>query len=242
MAGNSIKFEGPLNANCLKQIEFRQKVNSKPTKSIEELSLFNNRSGWVKVTSGVNHIVGVDNKDLANRIYGEDTEDAKKALIEHRSAGAKEASNTVLVGGILREDLKDDDASSKYRQGLNFLDDKSSSYSNSIRGFKAMPGITDFSIKSMSIQNGAMKQVEFNLKVNTVEDLDIIDTLYFRPGYDILVEYGANVYIDADGEIENQIYSVSKKFLKGESLSQIEDLTQKYKEKTGGNYEFRWQL
>ena len=68
-----------------------------------------------------------------------------------------------------------------------------------------MPGITDFSIKSMSIQNGAMKQVEFNLKVNTVEDLDIIDTLYFRPGYDILVEYGANVYIDADGEIENQI-------------------------------------
>jgi len=237
MAGNSIKFEGPLNANCLKQIEFRQKINSKPTKSIEELSLFNNRSGWVKVTSGVNHIVGVDNKDLANRIYGEDTEDAKKALIEHRSAGAKEASNTVLVGGILREDLKDDDASSKYRQGLNFLDDKSSSYSNSIRGFKAMPGITDFSIKSMSIQNGAMKQVEFNLKVNTVEDLDIIDTLYFRPGYDILVEYGANVYIDADGEIENQIYSVSKKFLKGESLSQIEDLTQKYKEKTGGNYE-----
>ena len=237
MAGYSIIFDGPLNANCLKQIEFRQKVNSKSTKSIEELSLLNTRSGWVKITSGVNHIVGEDNKELANRIYGEDSEDSKKALIEHRSAGAKEASETVLAGGILREDLKDDDASSKYRQGLNFLDDKSSSYSNSIRGFKAMPGITDFSIKSLSVTNGANKQVEFKLKINTIEDLDIIDTLYFRPGFDILIEYGANVYIDADGEIGNQIYSLSKKFLKGENLSEIEDLSKEYKEKTGGNYE-----
>ena len=237
MAGFKINFDGPLNAKCLKQIEFRQKINSKSTKSVEELSLFNARGGWVKVTSGVNHIVGEDNKELANRIYGEDLEDSKKALIEHRSAGAKEASETVLAGGILREDLKDDDAPSKYRQGLNFLDDKSSSYSNSIRGFKAMPGITDFSIKSLSIRNGAMKQVEFKLKINTVEDLDIIDTLYFRPGFDILIEYGANVYIDADGEIGNQIYSVSKKFLKGENLPEIEDLSIKYKEKTGGNYE-----
>ena len=104
MAGYSIIFDGPLNANCLKQIEFRQKVNSKSTKSIEELSLLNTRSGWVKITSGVNHIVGEDNKELANRIYGEDSEDSKKALIEHRSAGAKEASETVLAGGILRED------------------------------------------------------------------------------------------------------------------------------------------
>ena len=237
MAGYSIIFDGPLNANCLKQIEFRQKVNSKSTKSIEELSLLNTRSGWVKITSGVNHIVGEDNKELANRIYGEDSEDSKKALIEHRSAGAKEASETVLAGGILREDLKDDDASSKYRQGLNFLDDKSSSYSNSIRGFKAMPGITDFSIKSLSVTNGANKQVEFKLKINTIEDLDTIDTLYFRPGFDILIEYGANVYIDADGEIGNQIYSLSKKFLKGENLSEIEDLSKEYKEKTGGNYE-----
>ena len=237
MAGYSIIFDGPLNANCLKQIEFRQKVNSKSTKSIEELSLLNTRSGWVKITSGVNHIVGEDNKELANRIYGEDSEDSKKALIEHRSAGAKEASETVLAGGILREDLKDHDASSKYRQGLNFLDDKSSSYSNSIRGFKAMPGITDFSIKSLSVTNGANKQVEFKLKINTIEDLDIIDTLYFRPGFDILIEYGANVYIDADGEIGNQIYSLSKKFLKGENLSEIEDLSKEYKEKTGGNYE-----
>jgi len=237
MAGEKLIYGGPLNSGAAKQIEFRQKLNSNPSKSVEEISLLNTRGGWVKITSGVNEIVGEDNKDLAKRVYGEDVEDSKKALEEYRSKGSKEASTTVLAGGILSENIKDEEANSTYRQGLDLVNDKASSYSNSLRGFKAMPGITDFVVKQASMNNGALKQIQIDIKVNTLEDLNIIDKLYFKPGFDILIEYGANVYLDQEGEVQGQVFSVSKKFLKGEDLSTIQEKTREYKEKTGGNYE-----
>ena len=232
-------FGGPLNSKAAKQIEFRQQLNAKQTKSVEEISLLNTRGGWVKITSGVNELVGEENNDLAERIYGEDKEDSKRALEEYRSDGSVDARNTVLAGGILSENLKNDEAFTKYREGLNFIDDKASSYSNSLRGFKAMPGITDFVVRSQSMAgvNGALNQIEIDIKVNTLEDLNLIDKLYFKPGFDILVEYGANAYLDDEGEIQGQVYSVSKKFLKGEDLLKIQQKTKEYKDKTGGNYE-----
>ena len=230
-------FTAPLNSKAAKQIEFRQQMNAKQTKSVEEISLLNTRGGWVKMTSGVNEIVGEDNKDLAERIYGEDKEDAKRALEEYRSEGSTDARNTVLAGGILSENLKNDEAFTKYREGLNILDDKASSYSNSLRGFKAMPGITGFTSTSTNVENGALNQIEIEIKVNTLEDLNIIDKLYFKPGFDLLIEYGANAYLDDEGDIQGQIYSVSKKFLKGEDLLKIQQKTREYKDKTGGNYQ-----
>tara|TARA_R110001606_G_scaffold265105_1_gene414160 strand:+ start:1332 stop:3644 length:2313 start_codon:yes stop_codon:yes gene_type:complete len=237
MAGEKLIYGGPLNSNVQNQITFRQQINSKESKSVEELSLYNSRGGWVKITSGVNEIVGEDNKDLAERIYGEDLEDSKKALEEYRSEGSVDARNTVLAGGILSEDIKNNEASTKFREGLNLVDDKASSYSNTIRGFKAMPGITDFIVKQSGVNQGALMQIQIDIKVNTLEDLNIIDKLYFKPGFDILIEYGANVYIDKGGEIQSQVYSVSKKFLKGDDLLKLQDKTKEYKVNSGGNYE-----
>ena len=62
MAGEKLIYGGPLNSNVQNQITFRQQINSKESKSVEELSLYNSRGGWVKITSGVNEIVGEDNK------------------------------------------------------------------------------------------------------------------------------------------------------------------------------------
>ena len=237
MAETKLIYGGPLNSQATKQIEFRQKLNSNPSKSVEEVSLLNTRGGWVKITSGVNEIVGEDNKELANRIYGDDLEDSKKALDEYRSEGSKQASKTVLAGGVLSENIKDSEATTKYRLGLDLVDSRNSSYSNTPSGFRAMPGITDFVVNQASMNNGALKQIQIDIKVNTLEDLNTIDKLYFKPGFDILIEYGANVYIDEDGEVGSQVYSVSKKFLKGEDLSKIQEKTDEYKVKTGGNYE-----
>ena len=100
-----------------------------------------------------------------------------------------------------------------------------------------MPGITGFTSTSTNVENGALNQIEIEIKVNTLEDLNIIDKLYFKPGFDLLIEYGANAYLDDEGDIQGQIYSVSKKFLKGEDLLKIQQKTREYKDKTGGNYQ-----
>lgn len=237
MADNKLIFGGPLNKELTKQLKFRQEVLSKEHRSVEETSLLNNRGGWVKITSGTNEILGQEYEDIQKKVYGESVKESQDALTTFRSKGSEDAVNNVLSGGVLRQEMDPEKPLRTYmKDGLNLVDEKASSYSNTERGFRAMPGITNFRVSSKSTF-GALKQIDIDIKVNTLEDLTIIDKLYFKPGFDVLVEYGANTYIDEDGEVQSRTRSVSKKFLKGEELLKVQEKSKEYKVKTGGNYE-----
>ena len=237
MAESKLIFGGPLNKEAANQLKLRQELLSKESRSVEETSLLNNRGGWVKITSGVNEILGTEFKELQEKVYGKDVKASQDALSTFRSKGSDDAVNFVLSGGVLRQEMDPEKPLRTYmKDGLNLVDEKASSYSNTERGFRSMPGITSFKVASKSTY-GALKQIDIDIKVNTLEDLNIIDKLYFKPGFDVLVEYGANAYIDEDGEVQSRTRSVSKKFLKGEELIKTQDKAQEYKLKTGGNYE-----
>ncbi len=237
MADNKLIFGGPLNKELTKQLKFRQEVLSKEHRSVEETSLLNNRGGWVKITSGTNEILGQEYEDIQEKVYGESVKESQDALTTFRSKGSEDAVKNVLSGGVLRQEMDPEKPLRTYmKDGLNLVDEKASSYSNTERGFRAMPGITNFRVSSKSTF-GALKQIDIDIKVNTLEDLTIIDKLYFKPGFDVLVEYGANTYIDEDGEVQSRTRSVSKKFLKGEELLKVQEKSKEYKVKTGGNYE-----
>jgi len=60
-----------------------------------------------------------------------------------------------------------------------------------------MPGIT--SIQTKYYNNGALSQATINIKCYSKKQFALVDVLYLRPGYTVLLEFGHTVYLDNDG-------------------------------------------
>ena len=114
------------------------------------------------------------------------------------------AERLVLTGGteafITTETENNIVVNRQKRKGLsnNPFPEIDGAYSNSKDfGFRAMPGITSFGVKSKSM--GSLNEANLTLKVNDAEQLAIIDTLYLRLGYTMFLEWGNSSYYQNDG-------------------------------------------
>ena len=67
------------------------------------------------------------------------------------------------------------------------------------RGFVPMPGITGASVKYEN--NGALTKTTINIKCYSRTQLALVDALYMRPGYTVLLEFGWSTYLKTnDGD------------------------------------------
>jgi hypothetical protein len=100
----------------------------------------------------------------------------------------------VLHGGVLNTE-------SKKRQGFDyeksFKDgDNSSAYTfEDTSGIVPMPGITSFNVANRG-NSGFSREANFTIRCFSIEQLAIMEQLYMRPGYYLLVEWGHGVYVD----------------------------------------------
>ena len=99
---------------------------------------------------------------------------------------------------------KPDQFSSAYGWGYN------STGINYGRGYVPPPGITnvDFEYKN----DGALAQATINIKAFSPEQFAIIDILYMRPGFTVLLEFGHSTYLDNSGNLVSLDTSSSKPF------------------------------
>ena len=70
------------------------------------------------------------------------------------------------------------------------------------RGFVPMPGITDVQVQYYN--NGALSEATVNIKCYSKSQFAIIDALYLRPGYTVLLEFGHSVYVNNFGDTRYQ--------------------------------------
>ena len=61
-------------------------------------------------------------------------------------------------------------------------------------GLKPLPGITDLKVETLG-NNGSLKKATINLKAFNKLQFNIIELLYLRLGYHVLIEYGNRMYI-----------------------------------------------
>ncbi len=106
-------------------------------------------------------------------------------------------------------------------------------------GLVPMPGIESATVKSMEM--GSIKKANIKLKVFNKTQFDIIETLYMRLGYTMLLEWGDSHYLDPDspGDIIKPLGNtlLNKEFYSGgsdgkshlEFLKIIENERKKYK-------------
>lgn len=67
-------------------------------------------------------------------------------------------------------------------------------------GIVPMPGITDFNVRTKSAY-GSLREGKVNFVCHNLRQLAVLEILYMRPGYPVLVEWCWDPYIDNDGKL-----------------------------------------
>jgi len=221
------------------QIQIRQEKYGKLNRTTEELQFFNLRSAWVKLVSSVDitdsyEPTSADLKSVINEIKGSQL--AKKFVLFNGTADRTYGNTSSQRAGIARNgSILNPNA-----YGLGGLE----------FGLKPMPGIINASIKTET--RGSLKTGTIKIKAWNRTQFEIIDLLYLRLGYSILLEWGNIMYYKNDGTfVKDNPPSLEAGFLNNQYTTQgILDAIQKNRLSSNGNYDamygkvvnFEWSL
>ena len=160
------------------QINLRQKVHGKQNRSLKEISYLNSRTSWVKLASGV--FVEQDRLNLIPEISG-----------ESKYLGQNLAKSFVLFNGVQNSPTspKSGISGNSSNPAYGMLGGTTRKF-----GILPMPGIENVSIKTL--EKGSIKRATIKIKAYNKTQFDIIDVLYLRLGYTLLLEWGDSHYLD----------------------------------------------
>lgn len=199
---------GELFAEELKQqILAREKFTASPRRGITNVPTLN-RESWLRLSSGVNIQDPTGDEVPPSRLEA----DKKRVqeLLDHYGVGQGDelARKMVLMGGVTGVSFDEQDGvliESRIRQkGINR--DPEDRYSGAYGfggnkfGYRPMPGLSSAKIEYYN--NGALRKADIQLTCYSPEQLDMLEILYLRPGYSILLEWGHVNYIDNNGEVQ----------------------------------------
>lgn len=220
------------------QIKIRQEKLGAKNLDPNVLAYTTNKTSWLRLSSGVN----VDNSKLS-----------ELSISNQGLAGNKLAESYILFGGV-------SNANNNFMLKGGFPDSyintltQNTSYgfnSNSNYGLTPLPGIESAEI--IPKNRGSLREANIVIKAFNREQFNIIETLYMRLKYSILLEWGHTMYFANNGTlVTNPINTVYKEFLNESSTSkeQILKSIQSQKKKSDGNYDgflgwvtnFSWDL
>ena len=105
-------------------------------------------------------------------------------------------------------------------------------------GIVPMPGIIDANVRTKSAY-GSLREAKVNFVCHNRRQLEIMELLYMRPGYPILVEWGWTPYINnANPPKKEEYFPYITEFFKQESkINDINLKILKRKIESGGNYD-----
>jgi hypothetical protein len=232
----------PLENYVIQQIKDRQEIQGTGVagtnvpfspRDPKILSVLNSNTSWIKLASGVT----IEPSELSK-------------TLTQIPPGKELAKKYVLFSGISQFDGK----KLNQREGFNPSSDISNltglsedignnAYTYGEYGYSPMPGIISADIKTLN--RGSIKKATIKIKAHNKQQFDIIDLLYLRLGYTVLLEWGNALYIEKslDGtqferrDVGNTL--IEKKFFTSNDnsytnyLSDIANLRARY----NGNYD-----
>jgi hypothetical protein len=213
----------------INQINKRQEKLSSLNKDNDLLKYLTSNTAFIRLTSGVN----VDE----NILFGyelptnlADSNLASQYVLE--AARFKNPNSTLPEDPTFTSGVKYDSIYSSY----GFL-------SNSNYGYVPPPGITQMDVKTLN--RGTIREATIQLICHNIQQFYVINILFLKLKYSLLLEWGHTVYYDNKGELVTgyDVPNLSAEFLKGKT-SQTELLRkiEEQREKSCGNYDafFGW--
>lgn len=182
-------------SEIIEQVKTRQKIYGEKNRDNETLSFLNSQTGWVRLGSSVN--VEVDSRELG--LLGSSL--AKEYVLFNGTSkfGVTDKNYHLQRSGIKSKKLG---IHGNFAYGIGGTE----------MGLSPMPGITAMSTKTET--RGSLKTSTIQIKCHNRVQFDIIDTLYLRLGFTMLLEWGHSSYFNNEGEyVENNPYSLMNRFL-----------------------------
>ena len=224
---------GGIDSGVISQLIEREKLISSKLKTKEHLLFFNGNGAWARMVSSINTI---DQKAAEDLVVG------KKTITEVVGSSLL-AEKNILMGGVFSQDsgLQGGVDFKKYHSpislgGKGYLDNqkqatadsKTNAYHNYEGiGFRPSPGLESVEVKSKGTY-GTLRAADVNFKVYTLEDLEVMQKLFLRPGYTVLLEWGHSQQLNsnqAKGSINSNI-TTYKNFFKDIAGDQTSDVMQ----------------
>jgi len=177
------------------QIRVRQEVLGKySNQNPSDLQYYTSKTAWLQLTSGVNVT----------------PERVKSLNLPESYAGSKLAEEFILQGETNSGVNKRGGILNNYNNA--FLSDTAYGLaSNSEFGLSPIPGLLGAEIKSLN--RGSLKEASVKIKCFNKYQFDIIDTLFLKLKYPVLLEWGHSLYLDKNKITQNNIYTIAQTFL-----------------------------
>lgn len=122
-------------------------------------------------------------------------------------------------------------------------------FSTSEYGYVPPPGLVSADVKAMN--RGSLREANVKILAHSSTQFEIIEQLYLRLGYSMLLEWGNSTYFDNKGVYHpNNTHEVYSKFIVPNSMETILDEIRAQRDKSCGNYDammglvknFSWSL
>ena len=238
MLGNILG--SPIEPTIAKQIDARQKVfgasskGSSTARSPEVLNYLNNRNIWIKFASGV---YVKDTSRITNLSEQNYLNNAEASSLQ----GINLAKEYILFNGVQssREEPLPNQRKG-VRSNTTWTSGKDAIYGGmggSERGLQPIPGILSVSVESLN--RGSIRKAEVKIKAYNKFQFGVIETLYLRLGFCMMLEFGWDKYINSNSGAIQDVGStlIDKSWFSStntqrEMLNLIEAETTRYQ----GNY------
>jgi hypothetical protein len=224
-----------------KQIETRQKALGQfQNISADNLKYYTVKTPWLRLASSIN--LTDDNNPNSKSVL---SKLVKSGVPEDLITGDNLAKNFILQGGTVGID---NDSNVLLKKGLNY---KNELFTGAYgwggieeRGFVPMPGIT--SATTNYFNNGALTKSTISIQCFSKAQFQLLDVLYLRPGYTLLLEFGWSTYLDNNGNLQTHDGFKSKpldfllkpgSFDGSQNQYQMASLLSQERKKHFGNYE-----
>jgi len=219
---------GALDQGILNQLEQRVNILSQTgLRTHTDLLYLGNKNCWIKMSSFTEIMQDAD--IIEKLMDGEVPVQNGVELAKHwtLSGGASTAGDGVDKPVTMRSGIgtKQDPYSGAYGAG-------------GIRelGYRPMPGIVSLTVESLP-PVGAVYSATVKIKAWNLNQLSILDMLYFRLGFSCLIEWGHSTYVDNEGHVKTTIVQTIDAFAKGITSDDIKDEIQKKRIESGYNYD-----
>ena len=195
---------GPFEPYVKKQIEIRQKsLGQKNNISADNLKYYTTKTPWLRLASSVDLTGDEGDNSVLNKL-------ASLGISRDIIKNTNLAKKLILQGGALTLEETEDDQGKvisskvKLNKGLN--------YSNEIfngaygwggvneRGYVPMPGIEK--CQSTYYNDGVLSKATISIKCFSRTQFALLDVLYLRPGYSLLLEFGWSTFLNNEGNLE----------------------------------------
>ena len=238
-----------ISQEVVNQFNLRETLIGSPVKERKQLLFFNGNGAWIRLASSINTQSETEAKDFRTEVENfESSAQEGEELANIQNLGSSLlAKDNVLLGGMYPQGTSPGGGGllEGRHTPLN-IDTKGyitpsvaklGSYHNyESLGYRPVPGITSVSIQSKNTY-GTLREAEVNIVVWTLEDLEVMQALYLRPGYSMLLEWGHSLGLDKDGTLNTDIRVNTEFFTRQKQLDIEKQLLKHTKDIANYNYD-----